>query len=354
MRRRNWAAVWQVLGGVLGQGVSITEEVVEDYLRVLKSLGKVSLLLAVGLLPLPIIGSVFHWSWLNGLYLLTLGLICIAWLTAASPLIMLAQLGHQYIKPLRKMAELKAGVAFWGLLIVMYFWLIPVWNYPAAIPLVFIICAFLAIAFVRFGIVAVKPKTTVRIMLMLLILITVCFYMPASRSAATAFVGWLDRSIAGRLMSRLEPKPKLPQRIRCTIGSIETITFFDPLTGEPKAWYYAGNDGRIELFDGPGYHPQFNQRLSPITADAVNRIRAQLQADARRAAQQERQRREELQRIAAEQRLSQTQPAPDANRPAPRPKPKPIPPEDAHGHVEEREKEPLLYKERVIRPEEIR
>jgi hypothetical protein len=342
--------------GAIGSAVDITRETVTVYMAFLRNLVKWSVIVAAALLLLPIVGTVFHWSWMNGLYLLVLGLICIALLMAASPLVMLAQLGNEYIKPFRKMAQLRAGVAFWGLLIVVYFWLVPVWNYPAAIPLIFIICAFLAVAFVRFGF-TLNPNLFFRLMLGLLVLTTIFCYMPASRSAAGTFVGWLDARVAGLLTSPSHPAPKRPGRIGYGLSSIDAIAFFDPLTGEPRVWYYAGQDQTIELFDGPGYHPQYKTELQPITPDIVTQIKKQVEADAERTARDQQIRREQAARIGTMRAVKTPESKQDVNpvvsAPPAKAQVRVLKPEDTRGEVEKQKRRDLVKgREDFIQPED--
>jgi hypothetical protein len=42
-------------------------------------------------------------------------------------------------------------------------------------------------------------------------------------------------------------------------------TFFNPITGEPQAWYYLYPDGAFEFYDKPGYHPITGDPLKPVT-----------------------------------------------------------------------------------------
>ena len=289
--------IWDLFKAALGLTVDVTRDMVTAYLQFLVRLGKRLIILWLVLLTVPIFGSVFHISLMNGLYLVVVTLIMTIWLVAAFPLIMLAQYTYKEISTIRKTAQLIATILFWGLLLAIYFYLIPVWNYPAAIPLVLIISALLAVGFMRFGI-GINPKLAIGAVLVVFCLLTISFYMPTSRSAATSFVGWLDNNVAGLLTSPSKPKLRVPKRTNYDYVRMEEIVFFDPLTAEPKIWYYKGNNGRIELFDGPGYHPQYKVKLEVITPDIVTQIKRQLRADAERIAQQEQTRKEEAERIA--------------------------------------------------------
>lgn len=47
--------------------------------------------------------------------------------------------------------------------------------------------------------------------------------------------------------------------------------FFDSVSGDPKI-FFAKIDNRFELFDQPGFHPQVNVRLEPVTIQSVREI----------------------------------------------------------------------------------
>jgi hypothetical protein len=48
-----------------------------------------------------------------------------------------------------------------------------------------------------------------------------------------------------------------------------TYIFFDPITGEPRAWYWRSPDGQYEFYDGPGFEPQTGDQLIPLTKELV-------------------------------------------------------------------------------------
>lgn len=277
--------VWNLFKAALGLAVDVSRNMVIAYGEFLKKLAKWSIIVAFILLPLPIIGSLRHISWMNGLYLAVIGLIITIWLIAAFPIVMLMQHAYEEVKSIKKTAQLIGGVLFWILLLSIYFYLVPVWNYPAAIPLVFIICAILALGFMRFGI-GINPKLAVGVVLVIFFLITISFYMPTSRSAANIFVGWFDKKIAEIITSPSRPTPIIPKRIDYDLMSMEKIVFFDLTTGEPKVWYFKGGDGRYELFDNPGYHPHYPEKLKPVTRDIVIQIKKQLKEEMAKRAQE--------------------------------------------------------------------
>jgi hypothetical protein len=42
---------------------------------------------------------------------------------------------------------------------------------------------------------------------------------------------------------------------------------FNPITGQPQAWYYQYPEGRFEFYDTPGYHPLTGTPLKPVTQE---------------------------------------------------------------------------------------
>lgn len=50
----------------------------------------------------------------------------------------------------------------------------------------------------------------------------------------------------------------------------ETATFFNPITGETKVWYFRYPDGTYEFYDKPGYHPITGKALKPVTHQVVS------------------------------------------------------------------------------------
>jgi TPR repeat protein len=51
--------------------------------------------------------------------------------------------------------------------------------------------------------------------------------------------------------------------------------FFDLRTGEPVVWYYKDTNGKIQIFDLMGFHPDTGEELVPITKDVVALWKAQ-------------------------------------------------------------------------------
>jgi len=68
-------------------------------------------------------------------------------------------------------------------------------------------------------------------------------------------------------------KGKIPRPIR------EKYQFFDPRTGEPIRWYYKYANGKIEIFDQPGFHPTYRKPLLRVNDEIVEEYLKQLERE---------------------------------------------------------------------------
>ena len=59
---------------------------------------------------------------------------------------------------------------------------------------------------------------------------------------------------------------KPPHRV-----DLETHPLFDPKTGRPNIWHSPGENGALEFFDGPGFHPRTGKTLTEITRDFADK-----------------------------------------------------------------------------------
>lgn len=50
----------------------------------------------------------------------------------------------------------------------------------------------------------------------------------------------------------------------------QKYVFFDPLNGNPRAWYWQRADGGYEFYDSPGFQPQTGDQLKVATRDIVD------------------------------------------------------------------------------------
>jgi hypothetical protein len=66
---------------------------------------------------------------------------------------------------------------------------------------------------------------------------------------------------------------------------------FDPLTGEPRVWYWRSEDGNYEFYDNDGYHPRTGERLISLTREASSKIEKEAE-EREKQLEQDRQKRE--------------------------------------------------------------
>jgi tetratricopeptide (TPR) repeat protein len=81
----------------------------------------------------------------------------------------------------------------------------------------------------------------------------------------------------------------------------ERFGFFDPVTGDPKIWYWVADSGEYEFYDGPGFHPKAGDQLKSFTRSDIAAWRQAMQAVADRKKQErERSEQETRDRLAKE------------------------------------------------------
>lgn len=61
-------------------------------------------------------------------------------------------------------------------------------------------------------------------------------------------------------------------RPKLLTANSDQIEFFDSVTGAPKVWYDKSADGRLQLFDKPGFDPSSGEQLHKITREIVNSL----------------------------------------------------------------------------------
>lgn len=77
----------------------------------------------------------------------------------------------------------------------------------------------------------------------------------------------------------------LPKRVN--MDFVEILEFFDPVSGDPKIWYFISEEGKYELFDGPGFHPVFRKELKPITPEIMSILLRKAKEESERIAMEE-------------------------------------------------------------------
>jgi hypothetical protein len=93
--------------------------------------------------------------------------------------------------------------------------------------------------------------------------------MPITRQVADQWTA--DEMARQKEQRRVPPHPIL---------NPESTVFFDPLTGQPKVWYWHSEQGDWEFYDNQGFHPRNGDPLQVVSRDVLMRWQHD-QADAR-------------------------------------------------------------------------
>jgi hypothetical protein len=73
--------------------------------------------------------------------------------------------------------------------------------------------------------------------------------------------------------SRLQDARRIPPK---RIPNPETTVFFDPITGQPKVWYWRSDQGDWEFYDNKGFHPRNGDQLQVVNREVLNRWQREL------------------------------------------------------------------------------
>ncbi len=76
----------------------------------------------------------------------------------------------------------------------------------------------------------------------------------------------------------------------------ESYAFFDPITGQPRVWYWRTASGEYEFFDRSGYHPRTGDELIVVTREIIAEWRRSLDLLKKKKDEQEGARRAEQDR----------------------------------------------------------
>ncbi len=58
---------------------------------------------------------------------------------------------------------------------------------------------------------------------------------------------------------------RAPQRV-----DPDKFTFFDPVTGKPRVWYWRSEKGEYEFYDNPGFQPRTGDQLTAISRETID------------------------------------------------------------------------------------
>jgi hypothetical protein len=92
--------------------------------------------------------------------------------------------------------------------------------------------------------------------------------------------------------------PVTPSRAPSRVQINSDTVFFDPVSGNPRLWYWRREKGDYEFFDGPGFHPQNGQPLQSFTKDNLTQYQQEIEEKGKQL-------KAEQERIEAEQKAKQ-------------------------------------------------
>jgi hypothetical protein len=75
--------------------------------------------------------------------------------------------------------------------------------------------------------------------------------------------------------------PTTPDRVPNRVQITKDTVFFDPVTGNPRLWYWRRDKGDYDFFDGPGFHPQNGQPLQSFTKESLLQYQQEIEEKAR-------------------------------------------------------------------------
>jgi hypothetical protein len=156
-----------------------------------------------------------------------------------------------------------AAVWFWLLMLAIYFYVVPVYNNPKAIPIVLMGTAALALGafagWVRFNEERVKRFLTGQL-IALFFIATISFSFPQIVRKLGDLVPSLDEKTA----RFFEPQLKNFQ----TVEEVRAYRFFDGNTGRPRLYYDGDLVAEFQLFDSSGKSPFTGKELKPVKTEA--------------------------------------------------------------------------------------
>jgi hypothetical protein len=78
------------------------------------------------------------------------------------------------------------------------------------------------------------------------------------------------------IMMKYQKRAMGMQPKKIEIVKINNTEFFDPITGDPKVWYYLDSNENYEFFNGPGFHPVYKVELQPVTTEIIQAYQKKL------------------------------------------------------------------------------
>jgi hypothetical protein len=253
--------------GLIHDAASVAWKHIEYYFEYLWWLTKRFALFAAIPIPVLLICLIFGWhvNWLYSAYFIFVGAEAVILMVLAFPMIVAAQIISdkfpQFASNIRKSVQKIATVAFWALMLAVYFYVFPIQNKPMLVPLVLIVTA--ALAFGAYSGWVSLPRSLVKT-------ITTVFLVGIFVIATFAFsFPNRTRQLVG-LMHKIDEADSKPKQVK--VESPDQIQFVNANTGEPQIWYYRSPTGEYELYDHDGFHSSGAQLIPAKTVEERNQI----------------------------------------------------------------------------------
>jgi len=209
----------------------------------------------------------------------TIGAVCIPlatalsliWYLLASPLILasrrLAKLFPEFAEDVRSLMAGALEIPIWGILIMKFWLLTPIWQNPGA-GLLILGCFGLSIARKILSASSSNPVWAAwwqSIQLGLVYLLGfLSLYAPMTMARIEASIPRIDRGFASQVM---------PTK-RIEINDPATYTWFDETNdGAPLVWYALMADGSYHFYASEGFYGQTGQKLTPVTMGIVEQLK---------------------------------------------------------------------------------
>ena len=221
--------------------------------------------------------------WLYSAYFIFVGAEAVILMVLAFPIIAAAQFIFdkfpQFAATIQKSVQKIAAVAFWALMLAVYFYVVPVWENPKMVPLVLLAAAALTLGayagWVSLPRAFVKQIATA-FLVGIFVIATFAFSFP---NRTRQLFGSVHKFDDAAFMKPLQ------------VDSLDQIQFVNS-KGVPQIWYYRSPTGEYELYDHEGFH-RLGERLKLAeTPEERNQIitwfRDQLDRKAQEQARQKR------------------------------------------------------------------
>ena len=287
---------------------SLAWEHVIDYKYFLWRLTKWFALFAVIPFPVLLICLIFGWhvNWLYSAYFIFVGAEAVILMVLAFPIIVAAQIIFdkfpQFAGSIRKSVQIIAAVAFWALMLAVYFYVFPVWENPKMIPLVLMAAAALALGayagWVRLPTGSIQRFTTVFLVSIFLIA-TFAFSFPNRTRQLVGFVHKIDEAAFN------------PNQVR--VESPDQIQFVTS-KGVPQIWYYRSPTGEYELYDQEGFHRSGARLKLAETTEERNQIITWFRDQAQRTQEEMRKTEERRKQLGQQQAQNVETPQPNGQK----------------------------------------